>query len=75
MTQIPSGSQDLSSYVVNFKVNESCIKDVKFGSEIPKISKYAFNGTRNYLIRYKIVDGTTQNHQWYDGYSKSWIDD
>ena len=47
MTQIPSGSQDLSSNVVNFKVNESCIKDVKFGSEIPKISKYAFNGTGN----------------------------
>lgn len=40
-----------------------------------KAFEEAFNGTRNYLIRYKIVDGTTQNRQWYDGYSKSWIDD
>lgn len=45
MTQIPSGSQDLSSNVVKYKINESCIKDAKFGLEIPKISKYAFNGT------------------------------
>ena len=40
-----------------------------------KAFEEAFNGTRNYLIRYKIVDGTTQNRQWYDGNSKSWIDD
>lgn len=46
MTQIPSGSEDLSpNNVVFFKVNESCIKGVKFGSEKPEISEYAFNGS------------------------------
>lgn len=40
-----------------------------------KAFKEALNGYHNYLIRYKKKDGVTIAHQWYDGYSKSWIDD
>lgn len=39
----------------------------------------AFNealvGYRNYLIRYKKQNGITIACQWYDNYSKSWIND
>lgn len=34
----------------------------------------ATDGTRNYLIRYKMRDGAQTNRQWYDYQSKSWID-
>lgn len=40
-----------------------------------KAFKEAMDGYHNYLIRYKKKDGTTICRQWYDGYSKSWIDD
>jgi CYTH domain-containing protein len=30
---------------------------------------------RNYLIRKKVINGKTIFQQWYDNYSKSWIDD
>ena len=33
------------------------------------------NDCRNYLIRYKKKDGLTICRQWYDNYSKSWIDE
>ena len=37
--------------------------------------KAAFDGLRNYLIRYKKKDGVTITRQWYSGDSKCWIDD
>lgn len=40
-----------------------------------KAFKEAFDGYRNYLVRYKKKDGIIVSRQWYDGYSKSWIDD
>ena len=40
-----------------------------------KAFKEATDGHHNYLIRYKKKDGITIARQWYDGYSKSWIDD
>lgn len=40
-----------------------------------KAFKEAMDGYHNYLIRYKKKDGITICRQWYDGYSKSWIDD
>ena len=40
-----------------------------------KALKEAFDGYRNYLVRYKKKDGVIVAHQWYDSYSKSWIDD
>lgn len=40
-----------------------------------KAFKEAMDGYHNYLVRYKKKDGITITSQWYDGYSKSWIDD
>lgn len=40
-----------------------------------KAFKEAMDGYHNYLVRYKKKDGITIARQWYDGYSKSWIDD
>ena len=40
-----------------------------------KAFKEAMDGSHNYLVRYKKKDGITITRQWYDGYSKSWIDD
>ena len=40
-----------------------------------KAFKKAMDGYHNYLVRYKVKDGITIARQWYDGYSKSWIDD
>ena len=40
-----------------------------------KAFELAFDGYHNYLVRYKKEGGVTTNRQWYDGYSKSWIDD
>lgn len=40
-----------------------------------KAFKDAFDGHRNYLIRYKKKDGKKIANQWYDSYSKSWIDE
>lgn len=40
-----------------------------------KAFKTAMDGYHNYLVRYKKKDGITIARQWYDGYSKSWIDD
>ncbi len=39
-----------------------------------KAFELAKDGTRNYLIRKRKIDGRTIT-QWYDGYSKSWIED
>lgn len=40
-----------------------------------KAFKEAMDGYHNYLVRYKKKDGITIARQWYDGYSKSWIED
>lgn len=42
--------------------------------DIDKAFELLKNGHRNYLIREKKIDGNTVR-QWYDGSSKSWIDD
>jgi CYTH domain-containing protein len=35
----------------------------------------AMDGYRNYLVRYKKRNGITIERQWYDGYTKEWIND
>ena len=48
--------------------------NVKTTKDEQKAFEEAKNGYNNYLIRYKIENGMTVSHQWYDSHSKSWID-